>query len=1409
MDNLDYQIAILIVNISEFLVKNELGGRKMGKKREKSKVLKSFTVLALTSSFILSSLGQVSQVSKAASPSKAEDILASLTSEQRAALNQLSTNGESGLQISPDVDQTSSNQTSVIVEFVNKPAKVAQIEASIEGKTLTEAEASNLVEQDHKNFSNDVAQVLIDDNRKKVDYKINHAYKHAFNGVSMTLPANQIENLLKLKAVKTVWSNEKFSIDPPKEAVENEQLKADEFNVANYSPYDQLDRLHAEGYTGKGIKIGILDTGMDYNHPDLKDAYKGGYDFVDNDNDPMETTYVDWKNSGKPEVNGGTYYTNHGTHVAGIIGGRGVADSEYSSVGAAPEADLYAYRVLGPYGGGTSEGIIAGIDKAVQDGMDVINMSLGATLNDPLYATSIAVNNAVLSGVTTVVAAGNNGDKMYTLGSPGTAALALTVGASSVAIDLYQYTGTHNGEDYNLRQLTKNYKDDLSTLKDKTVQLVDVGLGDPNGYKGKDVKGKFVFMNRGVYTLDSKVAYAKAQGAVGVIMANDEANKAEGAIQTFLGESMNAIPSFSVSFEEGSVISTALKAGKTEFMFGDFKKVQTASDELAGFSSRGPSRINYDIKPEVTAPGVSILATVPFYMNDKTVDGSKPEDYKYAYARLSGTSMATPYVAGVSALLLQSNKNLEPADVKSILMNTADPLAKEYSVFEVGSGRVDAYEAIHSNVEVQVVDKTPTFIDGKQKSIKELTGGISFGSFGFDDQDVTDSRNVMLTNRSEKAKTFSVDVKFQTGTRGSLDAAKNNVKLTGPNSVKLNGIGEKNIKFTLNIPKTAEKGTYEGYIVFTNDADPTETYQIPFGGRVVNEGIDFFNADPSFSVDTSWPANAFPFLGFEFALKSHMKTLDVLLHDPTTGEDLGLVGSFTPIILNENQSYFIGKGFNSYYYPFTGDSKNPISGDPIIAKTGHYKLKLVGTNEQGKTFSKVSDFIYDMAAPNMTSSFDALDQKVIEYKDSQFDANGQFLYDFNINLNDPETEQASQLGLPIDQSSNSVVSFYNNPFPTNPIKTDKNGNYTDQILVKKQADPLQVQFYGFDAARNFTANATNMLRVVFVDQNLPYYYLKANNQIVNTGDAVNFTVRSNNVKNLKITKITMKNYNNYASIENVVVNDEVKKYGDAEVSVATTPTSYTFTFTYLGDKELPEDLQLFNFDLKTASKWINESPYWYGMSALTVDQSNVETNNVYTYMESYKVKPTLSRLEGAVQVEGAKNPTTGETIYSLDQSKIGAKVTVTSYDGKTVVEASTDKNGSYIVDGLKADKDAYTLTVDVPGHFTMNKQFEMYNDVRGEVVGKRIKFNLSTAAAGDVNKDDVIDVLDALAVQTYWGTNKASADFNFDKVIDSKDMNYIIKNFGLQNPTVEDAPKVKMTYNGATLESILTQLGLK
>lgn len=1371
----------------------------------KKKFINKATALTLGVGLVSSSLAapylNVPSKVLAISTSNTESILANLSPEQRQALQQLSSSNQTGLLLNTDVNLNSENPVSVIVSFKNKPQKVAVLEAALQGKNLSNEKAKSNAEADRAKFKNDLDTLL-----KDVPYKVKREYKHAFNGVALEIPANRLNDVMKTDAVQAIYSDVTVKAEAPVEP----SVETKGQGMADERSFLKVDQLHEEGYTGKGVKVAVLDTGIDYNHPDLKDAYKGGYDFVQNDADPMETTYEDWVKAGKPGGNAAAYVTDHGTHVAGTIAGQGKNNSEYATKGIAPDADLYAYRVLGPGGSGTVDGIIAAIDHAVAEGMEVMNLSLGNTYNDPMYPTSIAINNAVLSGVTAVVAAGNAGNKMYTVGAPGTAPLALTVGASSVPITTVTAKGSIDQVPADLRFMARGYADDLAKLKGQNNTIVDVGLGDPAGYLGKDVNGKMVLISRGVYTLDSKIAYAKSKGAAIVLMYND--NAAEGHIPAYIGEGVNFIPAFSLSNAAGLALKQKIKDGSNSFTFTEMSSAKTEGDTLADFSSRGPSRLTYDIKPEITAPGVSVLSTVPSFINSP----NDPTNYSNAYQRMSGTSMATPFTSGVAALLLQAEPDLEPEDIKSILMNTADSLSKPYSVFEQGAGRIDPYEAIHSTIEIKVKDKAPTFMNGREKQIKEDNGALSFGKVVHNGKDIKDSRQVTIENKGTVDKTFDVTVVYQTDVSGSKNAETNGVEVKVDESIKIPANSQITRNVSLSIPKTADIGVYEGYVIYTNTVNPTEQYQVPFGVRVVTEGIESFEVNkPLFSNDTAWPANSFPFLGFDFTLKSHMKTLDVILHDPKTGKDLGLVGYFDSILINDNQAYSIPRGFSSTYYPFTGDSKNPISTIPETAGPDHYQLKLVGTNEEGQTFSASSDFIYELGAPTLTSSFDSLDQKVIEYNDSQLNSKGEFLYDFNIHLNDPEVAEANRLGIPLDQSSNSVVSFYNSSFPALPVKTDNNGNYNDQILVRKQAAPIRVQFYGFDAAGNFTADASHMLRVAFVDHQLPYYYLKANKQIVTTGETVNYSVRSNNVKNLKTTKITLPiNDPALATIENVAVHDAVKQYGDAEVSVTSALSGsrmiYTFTFTYLGTKALPEDLQLFNFDIKTLNKYTRSVPFdWFTMSASTTDQSNAETKNVYAFMESYATKSTFSKLDGALQLEGTKNPSTGEMNYALEQRTIGAKVTVTSFDGKNMVEAPiTTKNGAYSAEGLKAEKNPYTVQVDVPGHFTMHRQLVLSNEVRGETVGKRLSYHLPIAAAGDTNKDDVIDILDAIAVQKNWGTDNPSTDFNFDKVVDSKDMNYIIKNFGLQNPTVADAPKVKSSYKGATLDSIIKELGL-
>ncbi|MFB7138543.1 S8 family serine peptidase [Gottfriedia sp. NPDC056225] len=1366
----------------------------------KKSFLKRITVVALSSSVILTSFGNVGHATKAVSYSKVEDMLAKLTPEQRLALNELKTNESIGLQISSNVDLNSNEQTNVIVEFANEPAKIAQIEASIEGKQLSETEASKLVDENHEDFQADVSKVLVGEKRSKVNFKINRSYKYVFNGVAMSLPANQIKNLLKSKAVKTIWNNEKFSIDPPKQTENNDQLKADEFNIANYSPYDDLDRLHAEGYTGKGIKVGILDTGIDYNHPDLKDAYKGGYDFVDNDNDPMETTYADWKKSGNQEiVNSSTYYTEHGTHVAGIIGGRGVADSEYKTVGAAPEADIYSYRVLGPYGSGTTANIIAALDKAVADGMDVINMSLGASLNDPLYATSVAVNNAVLSGVTTVVAAGNSGDQMYTLGSPGAAALALTVGASSTALNMYQFTGLQNGKNYDVREMARNYTDNLPSLKGKTYKLVDVGLGKAADYNGKDVNGKIAFISRGDTVFVDKIKLAKSKGARGVIIYNNEVNKSEGLIQGYLGESINSIPSFSVSYEDGLAILAAMKAGDTDFTFGDFTKIKTPDDELAVFSSRGPSRVNYDIKPEITGPGVAVLSTVPFYINNKTGDGTKPEDYKIAYERLSGTSMATPYVAGVSALLLQSNKDLQPADIKSILMNTADPLSKDYSVYEIGSGRVDAYEAIHSNIELSVVDKTPTLINGKEKSISELTGAMSFGSISFNEKDQTSARNIILKNRSEKSKTFSIEAKFNTGLRDSKDASKNNVTISGPTSVKINGISSKSIKLNLSIPKTAEKGIYEGYIVFTNKADPTEQYQIPFGVHYVEEG---FNSMATYNKMMTSDYNIYyPLLnsatGVVFNARSSMETIDFVLLDGETDKEIGYLGALNTAQYNENTDYYIDGAFTGYYLPFTGNPKQPISSTKVKIPygPGHYKVKIIGANREGKTFTMEDHSMIDITGPKFTTD---LEEGVIEYKP------GTTSYQMNGRVFDKTQDDYRKQGISIDQSGNFVLEKNNSSIFTNAFYVDADGNFSYNIPIT--AKSFNVELGGYNSA----ANGDRYKYYTFIQEGTPIVYGSVDQKMVNQGENVKLTLTASNLTDAKKLATSFGFTSSQLQIVDVKLNPAIEKFGSAKLTTTTVPSgSYTNLNVNVDmiDGKVTGNVPFAEVTLNVKNDSYNILSTFRTPTASYVNDMS-QTISMFSAVTPIWSKPTTSKITGGIGIpESLKRE--GRATWRVDPSKIGAVLSVKDQGGNTY-PGVISSSGSPTVEKLPVNIEEMKASLDLPGHFTMYVPFHVgfINDEGTKSAHWNPEINFNTPIAGDVNKDNVIDIMDAIYIETYWGTNKRSADINFDNIVDAKDFAFFEKNYLMQNPTVEDAPKPVKKYKGKTIDDIKVELGI-
>ena len=264
----------------------------------------------------------------------------------------------------------------------------------------------------------------------------------------------------------------------------------------------------------------MIDTGIDYRHEDLRKSYGGGQDVVDGDGDPMETNGAEGMG------------TLHGTHVAGIIAANG------RMKGVAPEATILAYRALGPGGSGTTEQVIAAIDQAIEDKVDVLNLSLGNNVNGPDLPLSTALNHAVDHGIVAVTSSGNSGPNIWTVGTPGTASKAISVGASTPTMKI-PYIET-SGELTRLDPLQGSVDWNL----DRTYELVSGGIGKVDQLK--DAQGKIVLMKRGELTFSEKVNNAKDAGAIAVIIYNNTSGPFRGNLNQ-----TSTIPVMAVMKKEG------------------------------------------------------------------------------------------------------------------------------------------------------------------------------------------------------------------------------------------------------------------------------------------------------------------------------------------------------------------------------------------------------------------------------------------------------------------------------------------------------------------------------------------------------------------------------------------------------------------------------------------------------------------------------------------------------------------------------------------------------------------------------------------------------------------------------------------------------------------------------------------
>ncbi|PFZ66560.1 S8 family peptidase [Bacillus wiedmannii] len=582
--------------------------------------------------------------------------------------------------------------------------------------------------------------------------KIKETYSTLFSGFSISIPGDQVAALASLPEVKAVYPNLTYKLhETAKSATKEEAPNIGGPTIGAPEAWNLKDPS-GKPLDGKGMKVAIIDSGVDYTHPDLQANYIGGYDTVDEDNDLMDGNV-------------------HGTHVAGIIAGNGKIK------GVAPNASILAYRVMNDGGTGTTDDIIQGIERAIQDGADVLNLSLGQDLNVPDQPVTMTLERAAKLGVTAVVSNGNDGPKPWSVDAPGNASSVISVGASTVSIPFPTFQIAGSNKSYQGLPLSKA---DFQVGND--AQLVYVGYGNSSDYAKQDVKGKFALVLQGTSSTLVKAEQAKQAGAIGVLLISNE--KEINIMPEYFGREEIALPVMQLSNTNGEELKNLITKRKKNIKIGQPNKTEL----IGNFSSRGPSQGSWLIKPDVVAPGVQITSTVP----------------RGGYESHNGTSMAAPQVAGAVALLRQMHPDWTTEQLKSALANTAKTLKdvneNTYPVMAQGSGLINIPKAAQTDALVK-------------------PNNVSFGLIKPNSGKVKLTQNITLQNLSSKKKSFS--------TRIELLDTKTKIQTSFPSSISMKPNSNIEKPFTITVDSSLPQGVYTGNL-YVKEQGKTEEMRIPF-----------------------------------------------------------------------------------------------------------------------------------------------------------------------------------------------------------------------------------------------------------------------------------------------------------------------------------------------------------------------------------------------------------------------------------------------------------------------------------------------------------------------------------------------------------------------------------------------------
>ncbi|RDU38240.1 hypothetical protein DRW41_01330 [Neobacillus piezotolerans] len=452
--------------------------------------------------------------------------------------------------------------------------------------------------------------------------------------------------------------------------------------------------LGGQANAGQGMKVGVIDSGIDQNHPFLQpnEGMTAPEGFPKGDTKFTSAKVIVAKVFNQNPKLSAEAVDSHGTHVSGTIAGKAGTMPTLGSKpmsGVAPGAYLGNYNVFpGDVADAKSLFIAKAVEEAVEDGMDVLNLSLGGTPHKGADLLDMAVNAAVDAGVVVAISAGNEGPGKYTVGSPGTADKVITVAAitnsrtfamklKSAAFESGETvatTGTQGGE------VKKQLAGEYALWSEATGG--DKLACTPVPEAKKHLEGKIAVIQRGSCTFTEKINNAASAGAVGVIVYQNSA-----ADPIPMSTDGASVPAVMINLEAGNLLEEWQGDRNVTFAYPPVE-YETVPNLLSDFSSWGPTP-NYTLKPDVAAPGVNIYSSV--------VGGG--------YELYQGTSMASPHVAGSAAVLLAYSKQEKlgwgPAEVKAALMGTARnvdgsvlPDIEGSGPLKVGAGTIDLGRAM-------------------------------------------------------------------------------------------------------------------------------------------------------------------------------------------------------------------------------------------------------------------------------------------------------------------------------------------------------------------------------------------------------------------------------------------------------------------------------------------------------------------------------------------------------------------------------------------------------------------------------------------------------------------------------------------------------------------------------------------